>query len=213
MKVDKYWYVEENLSKNEKKETEYFNLNTNYIINNPESIIVSLIPEFGTMSQIILSVHAEGKYNFIHEKNIKIRDSLYIQPYKGKWYLYALKPVYLSTNNIDFVSYIEIEDQKLISIKNVNENCIVFVEYVSTGSNITHNYRIIDKSITIGSRNNCDIICRSSLVSPVHAEMIFEKNCWKISVCSENQIVLVNDKRKKEVALRIGDIIYIFGLS
>ncbi|MGN1165618.1 MAG: type VII secretion protein EssC [Lachnospiraceae bacterium] len=215
MSADKYWFVDQDLSTNnyEKKENRSSAENKNVTVKNPEFVLVSLIPEFGTMSQLVLPMIPEGKYNFEKGNNLKIRESLYIQPYKRKWFLYSVRPVYLVEGEDKYVSYVEMLDQQLITIKNCGEECIVTTEYVTKKSFVSRNYRVLDKSISVGSSDNCDIIYKSNFVNSEHAELTFLNNQWEIFVKGQARDVLVNGKRTRSSKLAVGDIVYIMGLK
>lgn len=215
MATTNYWYVDHDSK--EEKETEKkkhgFSGYENRTSSNSERIIVSLLPEYGTMSQLVLPVNPEGKYSFSGENNLQLRESVHIQPYHEKWYLYSLKPVHFLNESNKYLSYVEMKDQELVLIKNLDEEYRIYVEYVTKQAFVSHNYAFLHKSITIGSSDDCDITYHGKYVSAFHAEMIFDNNQWEIVARGQANSFLVNGKRMKNSKITVGDMIYIMGLK
>lgn len=215
MATTNYWYVDHDSK--EEKETEKkkhgFSGYENRTSSNSERIIVSLLPEYGTMSQLVLPVNPEGKYSFSGENNLQLRESVHIQPYHEKWYLYSLKPVHFLNESNKYLSYVEMKDQELVLIKNLDEEYRIYVEYVTKQAFVSHNYAFLHKSITIGSSDDCDITYHGKYVSAFHAEMIFDNNQWEIVARGQANSFLVNGKRMKNSKINVGDMIYIMGLK
>lgn len=215
MLTEKYWFVNKDLDAStiEPEEKTSKLINEDVIVNDPDRIVVSLFLESGEMSQLVISIIPEGKYYFEYKENEKLKKNLYVQPYKGRWFLYSVKPVYLIEDGSRYVSYVELTDQKDILIKNIGEKCWGHVEYVSQNAFVYHNYRIQDKKIIIGNSNDCDIVYQSEKFKEIHVELTYQNEQWKLegSIDSVSEIA-VNWSLKKKELLKIGDVIFIRGL-
>lgn len=215
MLTEKNWFVNADLDESVRGSTEKTPIfeDEDITVNNPNNIVISIFLEFGKISQLTLPIMPEGKYYFEHKENAKIKKNLYVQPYKGRWFLYSVKPVYLIEDGSRYVSYVELTDQKDIPIKNVGEKCWGYVEYVSQNSFVYHNYKIQDKRIVIGCSEDCDIVYRSKKFKSIRVELIYENEKWRMVYenVMESEIAVNWSLRRKEF-LEIGDIIFIRGL-
>ena len=70
-----------------------------------------------------------------------------------------------------------------------------------------------DTEIKIGSDGLCDICYKSALLSPTHCTINYSNNEWTINANPEKSFIFVNKERVLKKKLKIGDIIFIFGLK
>ena len=80
------------------------------------------------------------------DQDSKIRNSLYIQPYNGKWFLYTVKSIYLRNEFEEILPYAELKDQEYFSVKNADKEYKIFVEFVAKAAFINHNYLFLERT-------------------------------------------------------------------
>jgi len=74
--------------------------------------------------------------------------------------------------------------------------------------------KITKNQIIIGSGNDVSICYRSNLVLPKQAAIVLKDNDWYIQAVNDNEhFTFLNDQRVIESKLKIGDVIFIYGLK
>ena len=96
-----------------------------------------------------------------------------------------------------------------------NDGTVIRVNVNESRSNFlqTTKYCIKSKSITIGSAQENDIVCKASFISHSHAKISFVKDGWHIEDLSQNGVFVNSVRVKVNAPLKYGDFINVVGLK
>ena len=215
LSTNSYWHIQSDLNKAYDQSAERSAPVKKEVQNIPEAdcVVFYLLPENGLVSRIVLPVDPDGRHSFDDAENEKLRESLSIQAQAGKWVLQCIKPTYLLGDNEKAIRIVVIDKQSLIKIKNVDDEAVVFVDFLNDSAFAGKNYRLLRNKYTIGSGDECDIVYKNKYIDKVHAVLYIENGIWKINATGSNGYVYVNEKRVTDTYLKAGDVIYILGLK
>ena len=147
------------------------------------------------------------KYDDEHEIPItaeKIQD---------KWVLKSNDKVNV-TNNNEIIKETVLEDYGyyFLNINHTNKNLVLFSlpsvdkeVYDLSFDNLT--------TITIGSKENCNIFYKDIFTQPLHSQIAKTDSGWVINSASNEARIYVNNNFVKNKLLKIGDVIFINGLK
>lgn len=171
-------------------------------------MIVSLIGK-NKICKVNLPENVEGNYwlNYNQEKliNIKARNE--------KWQIVCDDNIEVNNNMIDNIILYEY-CRYSVYVKKLNENFLLYC--FPSCENEWNKLEIKEKSsITIGNREDNDIIYRSNLVSDIHTKMLYYNGKWMIENFDSRFGTFINDRPvlKNGDSLKNGDVVFIMGLK
>ncbi|MDQ7049401.1 MAG: FHA domain-containing protein [Enterobacterales bacterium] len=72
---------------------------------------------------------------------------------------------------------------------------------------IGHQFILRNNKIKVGRRASCDIVLTEPSVSSVHAQIIYDRNEWKVFNLLSSNGTFVNTKKVTESTIKMGDLI------
>lgn len=174
---------------------------------------IYLFSDSGYMKSLWLPESPEGKYFFDEQKN-NFEKLVYIEAKNGKWYLCCNLSDKILDNSGRSIDQAALFDRCKFYIRFNDDTYVLYAEQVNRLDAVFHNYKICtDCRITIGRRENNDLVYSNETVSGCHA--VLEKNSDNMVIRDTDSLngVYVNGKRIKAYKLSIGDIVFIMGLK
>ena len=169
-----------------------------------------LFSDADEMYELWLPQFPEGFYYFSNHHSLQF---LNILARDGHWIATCKKPAYFQNMPLNQESRVILLDGQLLKIDIEDQIYSLYVEAVRADQLIFYNYSISSKvEVTIGSHVDNDICYINSYVSTKHAVLHWNKGQWSIQSCDCTNEVYVNGGRKSFASLRLGDVIFIWGL-
>ena len=219
MEMNNFWHTSEELVNIGKEDRKKENVEDKMIeykkINIVQSTgyIVTLLPSRGEIQTIVLTENDNGIYRFENSQVNDRYDYVYVEAYQGAWVMKCTKPAFLRSSEGEPCEAIKLDNQQIIFVENLHEQCAVYVEKMNKESLIFHNYALIKQDVlNIGSATNNDIAYPLFHVKPYHITLTYDNGEWFFHDLSNERYVYVNGKCEKNATLEVGDNIYIFGL-
>lgn len=113
-----------------------------------------------------------------------------------------------------YLECVEIKSDLNIEII-TDDGAVIRFSSFDSKKNILHSkkYFIRKKTISIGSAEDNDIVCKNSFVSSHHARIFFGKDGWYVEDLSQNGVFLNSVRVRVNSLLEFGDFINIIGLK
>lgn len=172
---------------------------------------LSLMTQADQLYSLWLQGTPEGKYRF-EETETENLDFVYIEAENGRWYAFCVgQAAFLLENNK--AHKVLLKDQQQLPIVYEGKRYVMYVETVSSNSNIYHNYFVEQNvGITIGRSESNDICYTSPFVSSNHALLRYNEGSWSVRDISNKNGVYLNGRRVTEASLNVGDKLFVMGL-
>ena len=176
-------------------------------------IRVDLIPDNGLIETLWLPILSEGRFQFENINDSEVKDSLYFLIGKKEWYVCAIKPTYLIGEDKKPCHILKINDRNLIDVRILSKKYRLYIELVTNKDLMFCNYQIFPSSIvSIGRSDDNEIIYNNQFVAGKQATIYWNKNDLYIKVFGSINDLWINGKKCVESNLKLGDVIYCFGL-
>jgi len=145
---------------------------------------------------------------------------LSVEAIDNKWYVISNADAAILDENDQAVDKRIIENQSFYKIKliKLNQDAYLFTE-PSVPESISYmklSFTSTSIGLTIGRSEDCDIRYNISMVSNVHANLLYSESKFSVTDKTSKNGTFVNNKRVKceeSTELALGDVIYIMGLK
>lgn len=188
-------------------------MKVNFDWNQKTGIEVTYLSNEGWLRSLSLPLLADGSYLF--PSNIKdgIIENLFFEMHEGSWYVRVPRPLYLLKETVK-INARKLKDQGLLTVRKGEMLSLLYIHEQSYRNLYSHNYVISNPAtITIGRTEQNGIQYKGTFVSSNHAVIQHQQDMWKIVDLGSKNGTFVNGVRIREKQLRLGDIIYIYGLK
>lgn len=167
------------------------------------------------ITKLMLPNIIEGAYSMDYKpENLPMKKTINIEAQDNKWIFISSGEVNAIQGGIETAA-LTLTDYGYFSIKitNVSEDLLLFP--MPTHENNCYKLMTTMESITIGSDESNVICYQNEFIQPNHAQIIKENGIWYLSCPEDNDkaIVYLNDSRITKKELKMGDIIFIYGLK
>lgn len=197
-----------------KNELNFFSFEDDSMQENFLGIKIDLLLEEGVIQSLLLPIFAEGKFRFENVENSKICNNLFFCAEKGKWYVCATRPTHLIDVDEKPCYILELSNNRLIEIGNIGQKCKIYVEVIRSNNKVFHNYQLCsNQDIYIGCSDDNDIVYNNELIAKKQAIIYWKKNNIFVKNFNVTNDVWVNGRKCIDSALKLGDKIYIFGMT
>lgn len=114
----------------------------------------------------------------------------------------------------DYIDFAEVKNGLNIDIV-TDDGTVLCVSAFEGEQNVLHSKKFLIRknSISIGSADDNDIICKNSFVSAHHAKIVTGKEGWYIEDLSQNGVFLNSVRIRVKALVKYGDFINIIGLK
>lgn len=179
------------------------------------NIVISVFSEKAYKEIVLPSVN-NTDYSVSLDKNIfQTKEDIVLKfdVIEHKWRILSDSSYTLRQSNEE-VKTIDLRDGFRFEIVGEDGSVIgATVAYKSACVLKTNKYILKSNSVTIGSSEKNDIVCKASFISHTHARIAFHHNEWVIEDLSQNGVFLNSVRVKISSALKYGDMINIIGLK
>ena len=144
-----------------------------------------------------------------------VRNLINVVEVDGKWALTSNYDTHIIGANNTTFDQVFIDLYQFYTIKNDNEKSYYFLYAIPDIENTYTSYNIASSGeLLIGKTRGCSIIYNSSMVSDVHAKLVYNNGLWQIVDNNTNFGIYVNDEKiNNNKYLNYGDVIFICGLK
>ena len=119
-------------------------------------------------------------------------------------------------DNMEFVvPFVILENYKLYTLQSKKDNSRYFLYTLPSFDKTTRYISMpLEKEITIGSKDKCNIVYKGKLVKDVHAKLLYDNVRYTLVNASESMGIYVNNKPVvSSIKIMSGDVIFILGLK
>lgn len=167
------------------------------------------------ITKLMLPNLIEGVYSLEYKsETLPIKKTINIEAQNNKWIFISSGDVNAIQNGVESAA-LAMNDYEYFFIKmaNMSEDLLLFPMPLFE----KNCYKLMTtiESITIGNNENNDICYKNEFIQQNHAKIIKENGNWYLISPEDNDkaIVYLNDNRITKEQLKMGDIIFIYGLK
>ncbi len=143
----------------------------------------------------------------------KIKRTVSVEAENNNWILKSNGSINVLNGNT-IVEKSQLIEYRCLQLQIKGRNDFVIIYALPSFEEKSTRYLITGNKITIGTDSACSIVYRDQLVLPAHLAIWQENNSWFIqSANDESHFSYLNDKRITKEPLRVGDVIFIYGLK
>lgn len=184
-------------------------------IDTEESCVFSyhlvLFSDSGEIQELWLPKEPEGFFRFSDRPE---HNFLTITAKNGCWEAACKPPAFFMDVPVADSIKTVLCDAALLRISHDEKSYNLIAAKVTRQRSIYHNYYMCPElNIRIGSEPGNDIYYNGPYVSRVHAVISRHNSIWSIQSKDEVYGIYVNGERKESCTLKIGDVVYIIGLT
>lgn len=143
----------------------------------------------------------------------KIKRTISVESLNDKWIIKSNGSINVVMGDSIVENSYLVEYQCLqLQVKDKDDFIVVYsLPGIETNST---RYLITGNKLIIGNDSACSVVYRDSLVLPAHLAIWQENNTWYIkSADDSNRFAYLNDKRITTSVLKVGDVIFLYGLK
>ena len=165
------------------------------------------------LTKLTLPNVVEGAYLMEYKPvELPTKKTVSIEAQNNKWHFISNGEINAVDKGVETPSMpLANHDYFQLKISNVTGNFLLFV--MPTNSNDCHKLNTDIDSITIGSDSENTILYTNEFIQPHHATIYKENERWYLSAPEEDATVYLNDVSITKNELKMGDIIFIYGLK
>lgn len=167
------------------------------------------------ITKLMLPDIIEGVYSIDYKsEKSPVKKHIKIEAQNNKWVFISNGEVNAIQNGIETAALVMDDyDYFFVKIANSQENLLLFPMPLYE----KENYKLMTslETITIGNDETNDICYKNEFIQQSHAKIIKEKGSWYLTCPKDNgkAVVYLNDNIVFKKELKMGDIIFIYGLK
>ena len=170
-----------------------------------------LFSDSGEMQELWLPKEPEGFFRFSDRPE---HGFLTITAQNGHWVATCKSPAFFKDVPVADSFETVLRDAALLRISHDEKRYNLIAAKVTRQRSIYRNYHMQPElDIRIGNEPGNDIYYNGPYVSRIHAVLSRHNGTWSIQSKNEVYGIYVNGERKESCALKIGDVVYIIGLT